>query len=109
MSNAPSAWRQIVLPFRNNLARIALCVSEKTNNEGGRMMPKHSYYLRQARVCRSLADRTEDPTIRERYERLALDYLERAMDAAECDEENFLMFLTSPRLAPVGDDITADE
>ncbi len=69
------------------------------------MIPKHSY----ARVCRSLADRTEDDSVRERYERLALDYLDRAMDTAECDEENFLMFLTSSRLAPAADDTTADD
>ena len=44
-------------------------------------------------------------TLRERYERLALDYLERAMEAVECDEEHFLIFLTAPRLAPGGTDI----
>jgi hypothetical protein len=65
-------------------------------------MPDRSYYLRQARVCRSLANIAEDPTIQQRYERLALDYLERAMEVTECDEKDFLIFLTSPRLAPGG-------
>jgi hypothetical protein len=65
-------------------------------------MPDRSYYLRQARVCRSLANTAEDPTIQQRYERLALDYLERAMEVAECDDEDFLIFLKSPRLAPGG-------
>ncbi len=72
-------------------------------------MPDQSYYLRQAKVCRSLANGTEDLAVRERYERLALDYLERAMDATECDEENFLIFLTSPRLSPAGNDTVPDE
>ncbi len=72
-------------------------------------MANQSYYLRQARVCRSLADGAEDPSVRERYERLALDYLERAMETVDCDEENFLIFLTSPRLSPGRDDANADE
>ncbi len=72
-------------------------------------MPNQSYYLHQARVCRSLANGAEDANVRERYERLALDYLERAMDAAECDEENFLIFLTSPRLSPAADDTAAED
>ncbi len=63
-------------------------------------MSDRSYYLRQARVCRSLANTADDTTFRDRYERLALDYLGRAMEAAECNEEDFLIFLTSPRLAP---------
>jgi hypothetical protein len=71
-------------------------------------MADRFYYLRQAQVCRALADSSDDPTLRDRYERLALDYLDRAMEAVECDEENFLVFLTSPRLAPGGSDTTAD-
>jgi hypothetical protein len=63
-------------------------------------MPERSYYMRQAQVCRSLANNCDDATLRERYERLALDYFERAMESVQCDEENFLVFLTSRRLAP---------
>jgi hypothetical protein len=65
-------------------------------------MPDRSYYLRQARVCRSLANTAKDPTIQQRYERLALDYLERAMEVAGCDDEDFLIFVASPGLAPGG-------
>jgi hypothetical protein len=63
-------------------------------------MPSQSYYLRQAEVCRSLAKASEDATLRERYERLALDYLERAKEFAASGEQDFLQFLTSPGLAP---------
>lgn len=63
-------------------------------------MPTQSYYLRQAQVSRSLAKASEDATVRERYERLALDYLDRASELAGCNEENFLLFLTAPGLAP---------
>ena len=71
-------------------------------------MADRSYYLRQAQVCRSLANSSDDPRLKDRYERLALDYFDRATEAVECDEENFLVFLTSPRLAPGGSDTTAD-
>jgi hypothetical protein len=71
-------------------------------------MPDRCYYMRQAQVCRSLANTSEDATLRARYERLALDYFERAMEAVECDEENFLVFLTSPRLAPGGSDTAVE-
>ena len=63
-------------------------------------MPDRSYYIRQARVCQSLANSSDDAIIRDRYERLALEYLERAMDDADCSEDDFLIFLTSPGLAP---------
>jgi len=62
-------------------------------------MPTQSYYLRQAHVCRSLARASENAKVRERYEQLAIDYLERAKEFSE-GEEDFLLFLTSPGLAP---------
>jgi len=63
-------------------------------------MPTQSYYLRQAQVCRSLAKASEDAAVRERYERLALDYLDRASELEGCDGDDFLLFLTAPELAP---------
>ena len=45
-------------------------------------------------------DASEDASIRKRYEQLAIDYLERAKEFAEGGVEDFLLFLTSPGLAP---------
>jgi len=40
-------------------------------------MQESSYYLHQAQVCMSLARGTDDPNLKQKYEELAIDCLER--------------------------------
>jgi hypothetical protein len=40
-------------------------------------MQEYSHYLHQAQVCMSLARGTDDPHLKQQYEKLAIDCLER--------------------------------
>jgi hypothetical protein len=72
-------------------------------------MASRSYYLHQAQVCQSLANGTTDPALKDRYTRLALDFLDRAAENDEDDPGDFLAFLTGSRKKPSGGDTSPNE
>ncbi len=66
-------------------------------------MPSRSYYLHQARVCQSLAACTSDPALKERYERLALEFFADSAEGDETEAELLPGFI--PKVKPdSGDD-----
>ena len=48
-------------------------------------MPALSYCLHQAQVCLSLARGTDDAKLKQRYEELAVDFMERAGGGREAE------------------------
>ncbi len=49
-------------------------------------MSRRSYFLHQAEVCGSLARGTDDPALKQRYEDLEIDFLQRGSCESELDD-----------------------
>ncbi len=59
-------------------------------------MSTRSYYLHQAQVCGSLARGTDDPKLKQRYEDLAVEFMQRGSRESD-DEIDFLPPAASSR------------
>jgi hypothetical protein len=71
-------------------------------------MPWRSYYLHQAKVCRSLANSTPDAGLRDRYEKLALEFVERAWEVDDSESDDFLPAALA-RVKPDSGDASPEE
>ncbi len=56
-------------------------------------MSKRSYFLHQAQVCGSLARGAADPKLKQRYEDLAIEFLQRGSRESDADTEADMDFI----------------
>lgn len=68
-------------------------------------MSRRSYFLHQAQVCGSLARGTDDPKLKQRYEDLAIEFLQRG--SCENDGEIEFMSAAGGKPKPDGGDASA--
>jgi hypothetical protein len=66
-----------LLDLLRSLRQAFRKVLDKVLDQGPMGMQESSYYLHQAQVCMSLARGTDDPNLKQKYEELAIDCLER--------------------------------
>ncbi len=70
-------------------------------------MSRRSYFLHQAQVCGSLARGTDDPKLRQRYEDLAVEFLQRG--SRESDAEIDFIPVAGVKPKPDSGDASAHE
>jgi hypothetical protein len=63
-------------------------------------MSRRSYFLHQAEVCGSLARGTDDPSLRQRYEDLQIDFLRRGSREDDGGDDSEIAFSVTAKPKP---------